>query len=114
VDPLFDAAIAGERELVTSAITLLEVLVVPVRLGNAVLAARYETLLTRGRGLRLVDVDRVQLRTAAELRARHGIRTPDALQLAAALTAGSAAFVTSDGRLRDLPGLPVLRLRDFR
>jgi predicted nucleic acid-binding protein len=93
---------------------LLEVLVVPIRAGNASLAARYETLLTRGRGLRLVDVDRVQLRTAAELRARHGVRTPDALQLAAALTTGCAAFVTNDGRLRDLPGLRVLQLRDFR
>ena len=114
VRPVFEAAESGARELVTSAVTLLEVLVVPIRAGNASLAARYETLLTRGRGLRLVDVDRVQLRTAAELRARHGVRTPDALQLAAALTAGCSAFVTNDGRLRDLPGLRVLQLRDFR
>jgi predicted nucleic acid-binding protein len=114
VDPLFDEAIAGGRVLVTSAVTLLEVLVVPIRAGDVALAQRYEALLTRGRNLHLVDADRVQLRTAAELRARHGVRTPDALQLAAALTTGCAAFVTNDGRLRDLPGLRVLQLRDFR
>jgi len=37
----------------------------------------------------LVDLSRDQLRTAARLRAQHGgIRTPDALQLAAAISSG--------------------------
>jgi len=45
--------------------------------------------LTRSRGVRLVDLSRDQLRTAARLRAQHGgIRTPDALQLAAAISSG--------------------------
>jgi hypothetical protein len=39
-------------------LTLLEVLVVPYRAGNRLLAERYEALLTRSRGIRLVDICR--------------------------------------------------------
>lgn len=108
--PLFMSADAGQIELVTSAVTLLEVLVVPYRVGDAALAARYEALLSRGRGLSLVDIDSGQLRLAAQLRARDGVRTPDALQLAAALTRRCTALVTNDRRLPTLPGLRVVQL----
>ena len=40
--PLFKQADQGKRELITSALTLLEVLVVPYRAGNRHLAERYE------------------------------------------------------------------------
>lgn len=64
-----------------SAITLLEVLVVPLRAGDQRLAQQYEALLTRSRGVGVVDVSRTQLKTAARIRAVTGARTPDALQL---------------------------------
>jgi predicted nucleic acid-binding protein len=113
LDPVFRSADEGTRQLVTSAVTLLEVLVVPYRLGNRVLAARYETLLTRSRGVRVVDVTRDQLRAAAQLRAVTGARVPDALQLVAALTAGCTTFLTNDRRLPAVPGLRVLQLSDY-
>jgi predicted nucleic acid-binding protein len=51
---------------------------------------------------------------AAQLRAVHpSVRTPDALQLAAALSAGCSAFVTNDRDLPALPGLRILKLRDY-
>lgn len=113
IRPLFVQADRGEREIVTSAITLLEVLVVPYRAGNLALGERYEALLTRGRGIRLVELDRLQLRAAAQLRALHGgLRTPDALQLAAALTGRCAALVTNDRRFPALPGLRVVQLSE--
>ena len=113
IRPLFVQADRGEREIVTSAITLLEVLVVPYRAGNLALGERYEALLTRGGGIRLVELDRLQLRAAAQLRALHsGLRTPDALQLAAALTLGCAALVTNDRRFPDVPGLQVVQLSE--
>lgn len=96
---LFEEAANGERELVTSSLTLLEVLVVPYRHGNQALADRYEALLSRSRGLRLIDVDAQVLRTAAQIRALHGTRTPDAIQLATAALHRCSAFVTNDRRL---------------
>lgn len=110
--PLFRAADEGRRQLVTSALTLLEVLVVPFRAGDAALAERYEAVLTRGRGLDLVDLDRAVLHGAAQLRAHARIRTPDALQLAAALLRGCSAFVTNDRRLPEVAGLKVVQLSD--
>ena len=110
---VFQAADRGEIEIVTSSLTLLEVLVVPYRAGRIALAERYEELLTRSRNLRLIDIDRSQLQAAAQLRAIHGVRTPDALQLAAGLTTRCPAFVTNDRRLRSIPGLEVLQLRDY-
>ena len=55
--------------------------VVPYRIGNADLAQRYEELLTNSRGSAVMDLTRDQLRTAAQLRAAIGVKTPDALQL---------------------------------
>ncbi len=110
---IFGAADDGDIEIVSSALTLLEVLVVPYRAGQLHLADRYEALLTRGRNVRLLEIDRAQLRAAAQLRALHGLRTPDALQLAAALSARCTVFVTNDRSLPDIPGLQILQLRDY-
>lgn len=113
IEPLFKEADEGRRELVTSAITLLEVLVVPYRVGNRPLAERYETLLTRSRGVRVVDLSVDQLRAAAQLRATFGVKTPDALQIVAALTGGCTTFVTNDRRIPSIPGMRVLQLADY-
>src|SRR4030095_16104248 len=66
LQPLFAEADTG-RALVTSALTLHEVLVVPVRLGNQPLADQYDAILTESRGIRLVDITLDQLRFAARL-----------------------------------------------
>jgi predicted nucleic acid-binding protein len=94
--------------------SVLEVLVVPFRAGDLALAARYEGLLTRSRGLRLVDADRKQMRAAAQLRAAYGgLKTPDALQLCAALAGGCTSFVTNDRKLPAVPGLRILQINDY-
>ena len=113
VRPLFVAADAGTIEIVTSSVTLLEVLVMPYRAKNDRLAERYEALLTRSRGVSLVELSRQQLRRAAEIRANYGVRIPDALQLAAALDAGCSTFVTNDRRMPDAAGLRVLQLGSY-
>jgi predicted nucleic acid-binding protein len=111
--PLFRQADEGKRDVVTSALTLLEVLVIPYRAGNRPLAERYEALLTRGRGVRLVDLSNDHLRAAAQLRAATGVKTPDAIQLVAAIGAGCTTFVTNDRRLPSIPGLRVVELSSY-
>jgi hypothetical protein len=41
------------------------------------------------------------------------VKTPDAIQLAAALGARCTAFVTNDRELPATPGLRILQLRDY-
>ena len=115
VAPLFEAIDRGLVAAVCSTLTLMEVLVVPFRAGNLALAQRYEALLTRSRGLRMIDLGRPLLRTAAQLRAVHaGLRTPDALQISTALVGGCRSFLTNDRRLPALPGLRVVQLEAYR
>ena len=111
--PLFKEADQGKRELITSALTLLEVLVVPYRAGNRRLAERYETLLTRSRGIRLVELSHDQLRAAAQLRSATSVKTPDALQLVAAISGGCTTFLTNNRRLPPMPGLRILELASY-
>ena len=113
VEPIFEDVAEGRREIVTSALTLLEVLVVPYRAGNAGLAVRYEELLSNSRGIAVMDLTRDQLRIAAQLRAATGVKTPDALQLAAARGAGCTTFVTNHRRIPAIRGMRVLQLGDY-
>ncbi len=114
VEPVFEAIDKGRLAAVTSSLTLLEVLVVPFRAGNVVLADRYEQALTRSRGLTLIDIDRGQLRAAAQLRSVFPkVRTPDAIQVSAALSAGCSALLTNDRELPVIPGLRILQLEDY-
>lgn len=113
VEPLFVALDEERLTGVTSTVTLLETLVVPFRAGDLSLAERYETILTFSRGLLLLDLDRPLVRMAAQIRAMYGLKTPDALQVAAALQAGCTTFVTNDRKIPTIGGLRVLRLRDY-
>ncbi|HTG34323.1 MAG TPA: PIN domain-containing protein [Thermoanaerobaculia bacterium] len=113
VDPIFEAITEGRLEAVTCALTLLETLVVPLRTGNEVLARQYERFLTRSQGLHLVPIDSGLLRAAAHVRAVARLKTPDALQVASALSAECPTFLTNDGRIPSMPGLRVLQLEDY-
>lgn len=113
VEPVFQAIDEGRLEAVTSAVTLLETLVVPYRAGDSSLADRYEALLRRSRGLRLIEIDLPLLRAAALLRATVGGRAPDALQIASALSAGCKVVLTNDRRMRSPGGIDVLQLEDY-
>ncbi len=114
VMPLFEAIDGGRLSAFTSAITLLEVLVVPYRAKNTGLAERYEALLRQSRGLTLVHLTLPQLRLAAQVRADLGIRTPDALQVAAGLSAGCTSLVTNDRRIpASVGGMSILQLSEI-
>lgn len=113
LEPLFEAIEAGHVLAVTSALSLLETLVVPFRAGDRALAVRYQSILTQSQGLTLVELTIPVLKRAAELRASTGVKTPDAIQLAAALSAGCSAFLTNDRRISIAQGLRVFQLDDF-
>jgi predicted nucleic acid-binding protein len=105
VAPFFAALDRGEFRAVTSTITLTEVLVHPLRHGNQALAARYFHILTTSRNLAVLPVSDAIASEAAALRARHGFRTPDAIQIATGLIAGASSFLTNDADLDSIPGM---------
>ena len=71
--------------LITSTITLLEILVHPYRKKSSDAVNRYYGYLTHQSRLELSPVSAEIADRAAELRARYGFKTPDAIQIATAL-----------------------------
>ena len=98
----------GELSAVASTVTLTEVLVHPFRQGRQDLVTAYRTLLEHHPHLRIAPISAAVAVLAANLRARHGIRTPDALQLSAAIDAGCEAFLTTDVRLKRVDEIRVV------
>jgi predicted nucleic acid-binding protein len=84
-------------QLVTSSLTLGEVLVKPIEFQDLHLAAKYEKSIPAAS--LLIPFDARAARIYAELRCDRSIRPPDAIQLACAATADIDLFITNDERL---------------
>lgn len=84
-------------QLLTSSLTLGEVLVKPIESGDTELAAKYEQAITTSS--LVINFDTKAARRFAALRSERSLRPPDAIQLACAATAGVDLFLTQDARL---------------
>ena len=89
--------IEREDELLTSALTLGEVLVKPMEKGDEELMRRYEQAISAG--ATVLPFDFRAAPKFAEIRRDRSIRAPDAIQLACASAAGADLFITNDDRL---------------
>jgi len=96
-----------------SVIILTEVLVHPVHKGKTALENEYRDLLQSSRNFELIPIDAEIAARASELRSRHNLRTPDALQIAAVLSVGCEAFLTNDKKLRHIDELKIIILDDY-
>lgn len=114
VDLFFDAVEDGEFTVVTSIVTLLEVLVHPIRNGNTKLAQKYRDLLFHSEGLKTISLSQEIAEEAARLRAISKIRTPDSIQMATAIKSNASFFLTNDIHLPSLPNLQMLKLNDLK
>jgi len=110
VDPFFDALDRGRMRAVTSIVTLIETMIQPIRRGDAILISRYEDLLLNTAHIETIDTTAAIAQEVARLRAAYNLRTPDAIQIATAITAGASAFLTNDVRLAVVPDIAVIVL----
>lgn len=114
VREIFRRVDAGEVAGYTSVLTVTEVLTQPKQAGNHQVEADYRAMLYQSRHLDLVGIDAAIAERAADLRAAYRLRTPDALQIAAALAAGCEAFLTNDVALQQVQQLHVLVLDELQ
>lgn len=105
--PLWDALDAGTQEVVTGELSVLEVLVKPYRQANARLASLFLGTLYDTPGFTCLPITRPILESAARLRSIAGLKTPDAIHAATALSCGCTLFVTNDRAFERVPGLNV-------
>lgn len=113
VTEIFQRIAHGTFAGITSVITLSEVLIQPLRRGDTRLQQEYRDLLVHAAHFRTLSIDTDIAERAADLRARYNLRTPDALQIAAALAVGCEAFLTNDNGLKRVTELRVLVLDEL-
>lgn len=110
---VFDANEKKDFIFITSSITLLEVLVKPLKDGNTKLAEQYKNILTNAPGIELLDVTHDVAIKAAELRAKYNLRTPDSIQIATAIVTKASSFLTNDVRLKSVGELKIVALGEL-
>jgi predicted nucleic acid-binding protein len=98
---------------ITSVITLLEVLVKPLKENKTEIVEQYKSILTSAEGIEILEITINVAKKAAELRAKYNFRTPDALQLASALEYGANFFLTNDDRLKPVTEIPVITIGEL-
>lgn len=90
-----EAFIGVPRSLVTSRLTRLECRSKPLRERDIVTLRQFDTFFA-GKELAVVEIGPAIIERATELRARYGLKSPDALHYASALEAGATVFLTGD------------------
>jgi len=97
---VLEAVESGQMAGVTTTVTLAEILTAPAKTGDRRALQDYELYLTRFPNLRIMPLDVALARETALVRGETGLRTPGAVQVAAARLAGTDATlcVTNDRR----------------
>ena len=111
---VLEAIESGQVAGLTTTITLTELLTVPAQAGDRQALYDYELYLTRFPNLEILPLDETLARETALVRGATGLRTPDAIQVAAARLSGAGALVTNDRRwARQVTEPPLLILDDY-
>jgi len=92
-------------QLLTSTITLGEVLVKPTRAGDAERCRKYERAISSA--ATLIPFDIKAARHYASIKSSRSVQAPDAVQLSCAASVGVDLFITNDNRLQNqqVPGI---------
>jgi len=106
---LINQAIQAETQLAVSRLSFLECRVLPLKSKNSALLDCYDRFF-RLPGLEVIELDATVIDIATELRANYpnSLRTPDAIQLACAITTGADQFLTGDKKLAAIQEVKVI------
>lgn len=91
--------LARGDQLLTSTLTVGEIMVKPAERGETELCTKYETAISTT--ALIISFDLKAARIYSELRMQRSLKAPDAIQLACAASATVDLFVTNDERLQN-------------
>lgn len=114
LEEVFKSLLDGSLELVTSELTVAEVLVAPLRDNNEGLVRTYEEIIQSRRNFRLVPVSLAILKQSAHLRADLGLKLPDAIHVATAISASCQILLSEDTRMKAPSAVAICRIADLR
>lgn len=111
LQPMWEKFKNREIEIITSELTLMECLVMPLKLNNNSLIMAYQNILSTTQ-IKLQPITLSILREAANLRAKTKIKTADAIHVATALNLNCDLFLTNDLGLKNIPNLSTIVLKE--
>ncbi len=97
----------------TSVVALTEILVQPLRMGNTDRAQQYHDTIVGRHAFTMISITAEIAISAAAIRARYNLRTPDAMHAATAIQSDCDAILTNDRDFRRVQDLNVLILDDL-
>ena len=110
--PIFEAIEKGHVRAATSTLSLLEILVQPYREKLDDLVLKFYALLTTYPNIRWIELSKEIADSAARIRAEYRLKTPDAIQVATALSSGATGFVCNDPVFKRVREFECLLLED--
>jgi predicted nucleic acid-binding protein len=98
LDRIADVLRERDGDVIACRLARLECRVRPLRAADDMLLASYDAIFAAAR-FSFVELTASVVERATALRAEHGLKTPDALHLAAAIESSAVSFVTGDVQL---------------
>lgn len=100
----------GPDRALFSQIGMVELLTGPKKQGRPDLAQQYRDLFGSIARLAIVGLTHDIVEIASDLRAKYGVRTPDAIHVATAIVGGADRFITNDRRLSRITEIKIQSL----
>ena len=113
IEQLFALIDAGQAGAVTSELTLAECLVRPFAENDLARQQLYQAAVSSRTAFTVVPISNSILVAAAQLRAQHKQRLPDAIHLATAVAANCTGFITNDLLIKPVAGISIVQLCDI-
>ena len=100
----------NDYEIVTSTLTLGEILTKPYKENRLDLVEKYRNFFHK---IEMIELNSDIATLFSKVRADYGIKTPDAIQLASAVYSGCKLFATNDDQLKRFKECDILLLNEF-
>lgn len=113
VSPFLERSARGLLEIVTSELTIAEMLVKPYKEARPDIAQQYRRFFSMERIIATRPIGLGILDAAAALRATHRLSLADAIHLATAIDGGCAIFLTNDSGIRGPGAVEIVQLSDL-
>lgn len=113
VKAIFENVEKGKLKAITSTVTIVECLTKPLKKNDFPLVAKYGTAFRNFPNFEVVPVSIEVAEKAASIRARYGLKTPDAIQIAIGVLRKARAFVTNDLNFKEVEDVKVVQLSNL-
>lgn len=113
IQSIFNYIQREDIEIITSTLTLTELLVKPIQAENVYLQREYRNIVMNTQNISPIIINADIAINAAELRATYNLKTPDALHVATVIVSGANAFLTNDKGFKRIEEIAILILDEL-